>query len=375
MAASRTRSGRSSRPRRSDRPRAAGSSANGRGQKTTLLIGRHARPVFAPRVGLQHRLEPGLKAGLGLLRRHARLQTAEDVQPTTTPIQQPVELRRGLAFHHGGNPHRWNRAPVDAAETRVRHADDRHRVRVDEDRAADNVASAAETVLPVVERQHDDRMRAGLLVVGFLDGPSEQRTYAKHAEVRARDNLGADRFGRVLEREVDAGRRPPEHPVEHLVLVAQILVEGIRHQVVAAPAVADERPAPVQQDEPIGLPHRQQSKERLIHEREYGRVRADPQADRQQRGDREAFVPEKTAPAQPHVPPQVRQHVVSWTASGEKGLRNVLRSSFLVLRSSFLVLRPSFFVLRSSFLHHQSNYAGDHQRSGPHQVDVEPGLA
>ena len=169
-------------------------------------------------------------------------------------------------------------------------------------------------------------MRSRLLVVGFLEGSSERGADAEDAEVRAGDNLGAHGLGRVLEREVDGGWRPTEHPVEHLVLVAQILVEGIRHQIAAAPAVADERSAPVEQDEAIGLPHRQQSKERLIHQREDGGVRADPQTDRQQGGEREAPVPEKTAQAELDVASKVREHVQCWTVSREKGLRNLTRN-------------------------------------------------
>ncbi len=109
-------------------------------QEAALLIGGHARPVFTPRVGLQHRLEPGLKAGLGLRGGHTGLQPAEDVKPAAAPILQPVEVGRRLLLHHGGDPQRRNLSPVDAAKAGRGHADHRHRVVVDQDLAADDVA-------------------------------------------------------------------------------------------------------------------------------------------------------------------------------------------------------------------------------------------
>ena len=167
---------------------------------------------------------------------------------------------------------------------------------------------AAQTVLPVVERQHDDGVRSRLPVVGLLDGSSERGAYAEHAEVRARDDLGAHGFGRVPEREVDRGRGAPEHAVEHVGLVAQILVEGMRHQIAAAPAVADKRPAPVQQDEPVGLADGQLSKERLVDQREDGGVRADAQADRQQSCEGKPSVLEEAPQAELDVASKACEH-------------------------------------------------------------------
>ena len=81
-----------------------------------------------------------------------------------------------------------------------------------ENRAADDVGAAAEMGSPVVERHHDDRMRARLLIVGFVQEPSEPRSNTEDREIRAGDDLRADGLGAVLERPGSPssahGRRP-----------------------------------------------------------------------------------------------------------------------------------------------------------------------
>ena len=96
-----------------------------------------------------------------------------------------------------------------------------------------------------------------LIVVGVVQDPAEERADAEDAEVRAGDDLGAQRLRAIAERDVHRGRRAREDAVEDVGLIAQIAIERVRHQVDAAPPLADERAAPVEQDEAIGLAHGQ----------------------------------------------------------------------------------------------------------------------
>ena len=132
---------------------------------------------------------------------------------------------------------------------------------------------------------------------------------AKHAEVRAGDYLRAHRFGPVVQREVDRGGRAPEHAVEHLGVVTQVAIEGIGHQVVAAPAFADEGAVPVEQDQPLRLPNRKQAKQRLIDEREDRGVGTDAQADGQHRSQGKALVSDKSADGESYFASNIHQHV------------------------------------------------------------------
>src|SRR5438067_1971390 len=81
-------------------------------------------------------------SGLRLLRCHAARETPEHVEPYTAPIQQPVEIGRGLPFHHRRKPDRRHLRPVDAMKVGWCDADNRHRMRVDRHLVANDVAAA-----------------------------------------------------------------------------------------------------------------------------------------------------------------------------------------------------------------------------------------
>ena len=276
------------------------------------------RPVLAPGVLLQHRLEPRLQARLRLRHRHARLQPAEHVEPDAAPIEQPVEIRRRLPLHHRRDPDGGNFAPVDSVEAFRRHANNRHRMRVDENGAPDDVGPAAKVLLPVVVRQHDDRMRVRLAIIGLVQQPAELRTNAENREVGAGDDLGADRLSGVLEKQIHGRRGATEDAVEDVGLVVQILEERVRLQVAAAPPVADERALPVQEDELPGIPNREHAKQRLIDQGKDRRVRANAKTDRQQRRQREsAILPQRTK-TQTDVAQRSWRSCPRWTPAGRK---------------------------------------------------------
>jgi hypothetical protein len=236
-----------------------------------------------------------LQAGLGLLARDAGLEAPEDVEEPATAVVQPVELRSRLALHHQRNPQRGHLALVHAVEARRGDAHDGHGVAVDEQLPPDHVGRAAHAVLPVFVRDDDHGVLADPQVVGVLDHAAQGGPDAEHAEIGSRDELRVQGLRRRVRRNVHARRRAREHPLEHRVFVLQVAEQGMRHQVAAAPARAQEVSFPAQQDELLRISHRQEAEEHLVGEREDGRVRPHAQCDREQGDGREAAVAQEAA--------------------------------------------------------------------------------
>ena len=81
-----------------------------------------------------------------------------------------------------------------------RHADDRHRMAIDDERAIDHRGIAAETALPEPVAEDCDRMRPRRAVVGIVEHAPEGRTHAEDVEVVAADDVAVDALGAALAR-------------------------------------------------------------------------------------------------------------------------------------------------------------------------------
>ena len=189
----------------------AGQHVNRRCEKLAALLCGHRRKTLASRIGLEHQLEPRLETGLRFLRCDAGLQPAEDMHPDGATIERGLKLERRFARHHGRDPQRGRFGQIHAAEARRGDADHRHRKVVDEDPAPDDIAGAAESVLPVVVREHDDRMVPIPDIVGRADEATQRRTHAEDGEVRTGHHFGGDHLVLLAGREVHRDGRAAEH--------------------------------------------------------------------------------------------------------------------------------------------------------------------
>jgi len=118
------------------------------------------------------------------------------------------------------------------------------------------------------------------LIVGLrVEDPSQGGLHAQHREVIARDHLGLDALGTI----VDADRRADETPANHLrerlrarlvVLIDRIGVHPGTH------VAAVVRSALIEHDELFGRADRQLPKEELVDQREDRRVGANSQRER-----------------------------------------------------------------------------------------------
>ena len=134
------------------------------------LLARVRGPVLGRRqrhlVGADLREQP-LERRLRGFDRVSRLEPREHLDPARAPIVhvQPAPLGRHHRLHQDRHANLRRRAPDRGQRTPARHADDRHRVVVDEDLLADDVGIAGEAAHPVVVAQDDDRMALVDLVV------------------------------------------------------------------------------------------------------------------------------------------------------------------------------------------------------------------
>jgi hypothetical protein len=92
-----------------------------------------------------------------------------------------------------------------------------------------------------------------------------------------------------------------EHAVEEPLLLHEVAADGVRHEVAASPAFGEGVALPVDEDEALRLPHRQEAEEDLVHEREDRRAGADADGQRQKGGGREARVAQEGARGVAHV--------------------------------------------------------------------------
>ena len=112
-----------------------------RREKPLPALGGDVGEACAASVLVQHRFEPGLQARLSLRHRDAGAKPTQDLHPARPAVQETAEAGDGLRRHGGGNPERGNFADVDAPERRRGHADDGHRVPVDQHLAAHDIGA------------------------------------------------------------------------------------------------------------------------------------------------------------------------------------------------------------------------------------------
>ncbi len=266
------------------------------------------------RILVQHRLEPGLQSGAGLGQRHPGPQAAENLHPTLTAIEHPIETGDGLRGHRSGNPERRNVAHIDSVKTGSSHAHDGHGMPIDEHLPANDIGSACQLGLPEVVGEHDHGAGAGHLVVLVRQQPAESGAHSEHGEVRPGDDFCESRLIFTARRQVDRHERAAQYAVEELRLELQVPAERIGHQIVAAESARDRFAFPVDENEAFRLLYREGVEHDLVDEGvdggggsdadgegEYGCCGKGGTADKRARGEAQV-VNEVSQPArQPHI--------------------------------------------------------------------------
>ena len=90
-------------------------------------------------------------------------------------------------------------------------------------------------------------------------------------------------------------RMAAEHAVKHLIVGAQLAVQGIGKKVIAPPAFSNECASPIQQRQPLRFLHGKLPEKSLMDEGEDGGVGADSQPDREQGDEGEGSIPQESA--------------------------------------------------------------------------------
>ena len=114
-------------------------------------------------------------------------------------------------------------------ECRIGDTDDRQRIVVDLDRLADDVRIGAEVAPPQTIAENDDRMAARSNLVRRQEGAATLGTNAEDLKVVSGHELGPERAGASTSAETDGGERRAEESRERLIVIAEVLVVGIRH--------------------------------------------------------------------------------------------------------------------------------------------------
>jgi hypothetical protein len=251
-----------------------------------------AHPLLERRLDLgQDRAVDGVQRRLRLLHGHVGLQAREEVGPVAAPVLEAVEARGHEPAHR--DRHEDVRAGPERcpAEVRRRHADDGHRLAVDNDRLAEHAGIGAEVRLPVAVAQHGKKVPAHRPVVLGREQASQRRPEAEHREVRAGDEhpLAVQRLPAVGEVRAEGavggdtrehGLRAlqvPKHRVAEHQLAVPCLVARLRAGLRARRAEVDEAPR---------LVRRQGAEQHLVEQREDRRVRPDPEGEREHRDGR-----------------------------------------------------------------------------------------
>ena len=175
------------------------------------------RPVLRPRQGhlvCTDLREQRLQWRLRRFNRVSRLESREHLDPSRALIVHvhPFPLGHEHRLHLDGNANLRRTRRIETGKARRRHADDRHRVVVDEDLLADDRVVPVEAPHPVVVSQHDDGMTlVDLIVLLRAEHATNSRLDAKHREVVAGHHLGIETFSGV----VDAHRRGDQPTRNH----------------------------------------------------------------------------------------------------------------------------------------------------------------
>ena len=167
------------------------------------------------------------------------------------------------------------------------HADDRERLIVERDRAADGVGGRPESARPIGMRQHHHRSGAGAIVGGRKDAAAG-RGDAEDREVVAADDFPEGVLGLLIDPQPERSE----------------LEAGQSRQSRVAVAILDERPQ-ARRRKPVGADadqifdrgDRQRSQEERVGEAEDGHRRADAEGEHRDRDRGEAGRPDQGAGA------------------------------------------------------------------------------
>ena len=227
---------------------------------------------------------------------------APGLQPRDVRPVVAVPLIVGLLF--GGEGDRQPHLDVGIEEPEVlrEHADDRIRLAVDADVAADRAVLAAEPLLP--RCVGEDRL-LGLADFAVLFGkdPPAQRLRLQQPEQRRRRHHRADALRFPLAAERHAARVIERLLLEDRRFAQPIVVVG--HAGRSADHTRS-RIGVVHVDELLGVGHRQRPQEHRIDHREDRGVGPDTEGQREDGGGGEAAI----LPQQPEPEPYVLQHLV-----------------------------------------------------------------
>ena len=173
------------------------------------------------------------------------------------------------------------RSDFRSGETRWNDPDNRERPPVEDDRLADRARPSAEPALPEAIAQDRDRSsrpaRSGRHVVLMPDRRSDRGVDAEQTEVTAGDEDAGDALGGSSGRKAPGSGSERQHAVERGGVVLEVTEEGIRQaELIAA-----------HHHQPVGLRDRQVPKNERVENAEDGRVRANPERECQDDGQRE----------------------------------------------------------------------------------------
>ena len=247
--------------------------------------------------------EERLERRLRRLGRVARLEPCEHLHPPCAAVVdlQPLPVGQHHRLHQDRHADLGAPCRIDPGKPRLRHADDRHGIVVDEDLLADDPGVTGKAAHPVVVGENDDRMALIDLIV-FLrvehapgGGPDPQ-----HGEEVAGDELGLEPFGSVVDAD-GRGHQTPAHDLgQRGGALLIVLVNRIRmHPRARIAAVVG--PFLVEHDELVGVLHRELAKQNLVDQREDGRVCPDSQRQRQDGHGGKQRAPAQAAQCIPQV--------------------------------------------------------------------------
>ena len=249
-----------------------------------------------PWILLPQALGDRLHLGLGLLLRHARLQSGDHAKEMTAAAGVGrIDRDRRPELH----------LPRREIETWRHHSDDRRRSAVQRDRLAEDVRVGGEPALPHAVAQHDHVVLARRVFFG-PEASSQRRADLQQLEHipghrRVREPLGPAGVG-----ERRAAARVGRDPLEHGVLLAPVQERRGRDR---EAAVLRHDLVDAHQRFRIGI--RQRPEEHAVDDAEHRAGGADPERQRQDRDRGEPRALGQLADRIPRVPQHVSEHMHS----------------------------------------------------------------
>ena len=280
--------------RRGQRPAEPGPALRGRNHLQRVRgvalsrLGCRPREIGILQIGLNQRGEVRRQPRLRLPGRDPGPEPCEHADPSKQPLVERVPARCQLRLHHHRHEHACRTADFHAVEPRLRHANDGVGMSIDDERAVDDAGIRREAADPEAVADHGHWMTAGELVVLRCQRPPERGANAQHREVGAGHDLPGHPFGPPGVADVERVSEAAEHAGEHVVVVAELLIDRVRQFTAVAPVTAVPAALERHLDQLVRIVHPQHSQEHLVHEREDRRIGANAERDRADRDGGEA---------------------------------------------------------------------------------------